>query len=60
MSEYEWKSLGFGLASTTLYLFWSNFQRHTEEPHMAGALLLYAGANLFILWPLISKALASL
>jgi len=57
MTEYEWKSLGFGLTSTLLYLFWANFQRETDDSHMAGALLFYAGANLFILWPLVRKAL---
>lgn len=55
MTGYEWKSLGFGLTSTLLYLFWAWFQAGTEQKHMAGALLFYAGANLFLLWPLIRK-----
>ena len=55
MTGYEWKSLGFGLTSTLLYLFWAWFQSGTQEKHMSGALLFYAGANLFLLWPLLRK-----
>jgi hypothetical protein len=53
--SYDQKTLCFGIASTLLYLFWARFQLGTKEPHQAGALVLYAGANVFLLWPVIRR-----
>ena len=46
-------ALGFGLASTTLYLGWSVAYLFTPQKHMAVVTLFYAGANIGLLWPLI-------
>jgi hypothetical protein len=55
MTEYEWKSLAFGLTSTALYLFWARYQWETPDRHMTGALTFYALANVCLLWPLLRK-----
>jgi hypothetical protein len=46
-------TLAFGLTSSALYLAWAAFSYFTEQRHMTGALVCYAIANLFLLWPLI-------
>ena len=46
-------ALGFGLASTTLYLGWSVSYLFTPEKHMAVVTFFYACSNIGLLWPLL-------
>lgn len=46
-------SLLFGAASFVLYLGWASFAYFTSQRHMTGALICYAAANVFLMWPLI-------
>jgi len=53
----EKAALFFGLTSSTLYLFWAAAYFGTEDRHMTGALICYAMANVFLMWPLIKRFL---
>jgi len=55
MSSYDMGALGFGLASTLLYVGWAFFSYHTPERHMTFALGFYACANLALLWPVLYR-----
>lgn len=50
-------TLFFALISTSLYLGWAGATYFTSERHMTGALLFYAGANVFLVWPILKKFL---
>ena len=46
-------TVAFGITSTLLYIGWAVFSYFTPQKYMTGALLFYAGANVFLLWPTI-------
>ena len=49
-------ALFFGLSGSALYVGWG-VSRIADEPHLTGALLCYALANLFLMWPVLRKFL---
>lgn len=51
-------SLIFGGLSSMLYLAWAACMWNTDQRHMTGALLFYAGANVFLMLPTIREFLA--
>lgn len=53
--SYDQATLAFGIASSTLYLFWAFYQWHTPERHMAVTLTFYAMANMPMLYPVMKR-----
>jgi len=50
-------TLFFALTGTLWYICWAVCSYFTNQQHMTGALLFYAGANVFLVWPILKRFL---